>query len=95
MKSTRIANRKIPFLFWNKPEGRQVADELDFIVTHIYPLWNGKTLDEAIPWMDSTYKDLQNRYPKRQIVLGETGWATKYNPDKKGPVSFQDNLMAS
>ena len=71
--------------FWNKPEGRQVADELDFIVTHIYPLWNGKTLETAIPWMDSTFKDLQNRYPKRQIVLGETGWATTYNPDKKGP----------
>jgi len=35
--------------FWNKPESKQVADEVDFIVTHIYPLWNGKTLDAAIP----------------------------------------------
>jgi len=70
--------------FWNKPEGKQVADELDFIVTHIYPLWNGKTLYTAIPWMDSTYKDLQKRYPEKQIVLGETGWATTYNTEKKG-----------
>ena len=71
--------------FWNKPEAQRVAEELDFIVTHIYPLWNGKTLDSAIPWMDSTFKDIQKRYPDKQIVLGETGWATTYNPDKKGP----------
>ncbi len=70
--------------FWNKPEGRQMAAELDFIVTHIYPLWNGKALDIAIPWMDSTFKDIQSRYPDKQIVLGETGWATTYNPEKKG-----------
>jgi len=71
--------------FWNKPEGIQVADELDFIVTHIYPLWNGQTLDVTIQWMDSTFKDLQYRYPEMQIILGETGWATTYNADKKGP----------
>ena len=71
--------------FWNKPEAKQVADEVDFIVTHIYPLWNGKTLDNAIDWMDSTLKDIQNKYPDKQSVLGETGWATEYNADKKGP----------
>ena len=71
--------------FWNKPESKKIAAEIDFIVTHIYPLWNGKTLDTAIPWMDSTFKDIQKRYPEMDIVLGETGWATTYNPEKKGP----------
>ncbi len=71
--------------FWNTPEAGPVADEVDFIVTHIYPLWNGQTLDTAIGWMDSTFTDILNTYPDRQIVLGETGWATQYNADKKGP----------
>jgi exo-beta-1,3-glucanase (GH17 family) len=31
--------------FWNKHESKSVADEVDFIVVHIYPLWNGQTLD--------------------------------------------------
>lgn len=70
--------------FWNNAESKQVADEIDFIVTHIYPLWNGKTLETAIEWMDSTFKDIQKKHPKKEIVLGETGWATVYNPDKKG-----------
>lgn len=71
--------------FWNKPESRPVADEIDFIVTHIYPLWNGKTLDNAITWLDSTFQDVHQRHPDKQLVLGEIGWATNYNPDKKGP----------
>lgn len=85
------SNTRVPvtvaddYNFWNKPEAGALAGELDFIVTHIYPLWNGKTLDMAIPWMDSTFKDIQQRYPEHQVVLGETGWATTYNPDKKGP----------
>ncbi len=71
--------------FWNNPESKKVADEIDFIVTHIYPLWNGKTLDIAIEWMDSTFHDIKSRHPQKTIVLGEIGWATKYNPEKTGP----------
>jgi len=70
--------------FWNKPESKIVAEEIDFIVTHIYPLWNGKTLDIAIEWLDTNYKDVKNNHPDRQLVLGEIGWATVYNAEKKG-----------
>lgn len=70
--------------FWNKPESKAVAAELDFIVTHIYPLWNGKTLEEAIPWLDENYNFVKDFHPDKQIVLGEIGWATVYNAEKKG-----------
>ncbi|MDP8268485.1 MAG: hypothetical protein P9L97_07150 [Candidatus Tenebribacter davisii] len=70
--------------FWNKPESKAVASEIDFIVTHIYPLWNGKTLDNAIPWLDENYEYIKINHPEKQLVLGEIGWATVYNADKKG-----------
>ncbi len=70
--------------FWNKPESKIVVDEIDFIVTHIYPLWNGKTLDTAIPWLEENYKDIQQNHPDKSLVLGEIGWATNYNSQKKG-----------
>jgi len=70
--------------FWNKPESKTVAKELDFIVTHIYPLWNGKTLENALEWLDKNYREVQHNHPEKQLVLGEIGWATKYNADKKG-----------
>jgi exo-beta-1,3-glucanase (GH17 family) len=72
--------------FWNKPDSKKVADEIDFIVSHIYPLWNGKTLETAIEWMDSTYyQEVQKIHSEKIIVIGETGWATNYNPENKGP----------
>ncbi len=72
--------------FWNKPESKEVANEVDFIVCHIYPLWNGKTLENSISWMDDVYfNQIKNFHTDKEIVLGEIGWATVYNPDKKGP----------
>jgi len=73
------------YLYWNKPESRQLAAEIDFVFTHIHPLWNGKTLDDAINWLDKIYHDLEEIHQDRMIVIGETGWATDYNRDKTGP----------
>lgn len=73
------------YLYWNKPESKQVADEIDFVFTHIHPLWNGKSLEDGISWMDGVYHELQEVHPDRMIVLGETGWATDYNANKTGP----------
>lgn len=71
--------------FWNKPESKAVAEEIDFIVTHMHPLWNGKTLENAIAWQDGVYRELTQLHPGHLVVLGETGWATDYNADKTGP----------
>jgi len=71
-------------MFWSTPESKEVADELDFIVSHIYPIWNGKTLDNAIWWMDDTYRSIAEMHPQKLQVLGEVGWATNYNAEKKG-----------
>lgn len=71
--------------FWNKPESEAVAAEVDFIVTHIHPLWNGKKLDRAIEWLEQTFREVQHLHPGKSVILGEVGWATRYNADKTGP----------
>ncbi len=71
--------------FWNKPESQTIAAEIDFIVLHAYALWNGQELDHATAWTDSVYRDAQVRHSDQTIVLGETGWATVYNPEKQQP----------
>ncbi|MEL6821507.1 MAG: glycosyl hydrolase family 17 [Calditrichota bacterium] len=70
--------------FWNKPESKAVASEIDFIVCHMYAMWNSITLDNAVSWTDSVYKSIASAHPDRMIVLGETGWATTYNAEKTG-----------
>jgi len=71
--------------FWNKPESREVAQEVDFIVTHMYPLWNGITLPNALAWTDSIYRFVKDFHSDKMVAIGEIGWATRYNPNKKGP----------
>ncbi|GGA84714.1 hypothetical protein GCM10011369_28440 [Neiella marina] len=62
--------------FWNKPWSQAIAAELDFIVLHAYAMWNSQTLENAVNWTATIYDDIQARYPNKQIVLGESGWAT-------------------
>ncbi len=71
--------------FWNKPESKSVASELDFIVVHIYPLWNGKTLANSIEWMNNIfYNEIKKFHSDKTLVLGEIGWATDYDSTKTG-----------
>lgn len=67
--------------FWNKPESHAVADNVDFLLLHAYAMWNGKTLDEAVPWTAQTIASIQTEHPDLKIVIGETGWATELNPE--------------
>ncbi len=62
--------------FWNKPQARRIADELDFICLHAYAFWNNKELDIAMDWTDSIYRDIQSRHPDHKIAYCETGWPT-------------------
>jgi exo-beta-1,3-glucanase (GH17 family) len=71
--------------FWNKSESKSVASEVDFIVVHIYPLWNGKTLENSIQWMNDIYfNEIKKFHPDKTLVLGEIGWATNYDSTKTG-----------
>lgn len=67
--------------FWNKPESRAVAAECDFVFAHLHPLWNGATLDGALPWIRRQLGDIRALHPDREVVIGETGWATQRNQE--------------
>ncbi len=62
--------------FWNKPQAKKIADEVDFICLHAYAFWNNKTLDISMDWTESIYRDIQQRHPDHLIAYCETGWPT-------------------
>ena len=64
------------FNYWNKPESRTLAGEIDFITMHAHPMWNGLQLDDALTWLRDQTATVQTMHPERAVVLGETGWAT-------------------
>lgn len=65
--------------FWNKPASRAVAAECDFVFTNMHPLWNGAALDGALPWIETQLAAIRALHPDREVVIGETGWATQRN----------------
>lgn len=67
--------------FWNRPESRAVAAEVDFITLHAHPLWNGKMLAEALEWTAATVASIRAVHPERAVVLGEVGWATRVHDE--------------
>lgn len=62
--------------FYNKPWSKEIVESLDYIVLHAYAMWNSQSLDNAVAWTEKTFNDIQALYPNKQIVLGESGWAT-------------------
>jgi exo-beta-1,3-glucanase (GH17 family) len=63
----------------------QLAKCVDFVTVHIYPFWEGKSIDSAIPFLDAVYKAIQADYPGKPIVIGETGWPDT-GPSRKDAV---------
>ncbi len=64
-----------PWHIWkNNPE---LADHVDFIAVHIFPYWEGKPIENAISEMQRNYRELQQAFPDKEIVIGEAGWPSK------------------
>ncbi len=64
------------FNFWNKPESRILAAEIDFITLHAHPMWNGLQVEDAMDWLKDQIQIVEVMHPDVPIVIGETGWAT-------------------
>ena len=61
---------------------RDLANDVDFITVHIYPFWQGVSIDSAIQFLDQTYTRIQKTFPNKLIVIGETGWPSAGPPYK-------------
>lgn len=64
------------YQYWVDPQSRTLAVEIDFITMHAHPLWNGRQLEQALPWLGEQVASVQSAHPGRLLVVGETGWAT-------------------
>ena len=56
-----------------------LVPKLDFISVHTYPLWEYKSVDDALEYTISNVRSVALKYPNKPIVVTEAGWATKSN----------------
>jgi exo-beta-1,3-glucanase (GH17 family) len=61
---------------WWSHNGADLAKELDFVSVHTYPIWEGKDIDEAMPFTIANLQVVRNALPHSRIVITEAGWAT-------------------
>ena len=61
---------------WWIQDGAPLAAELDFIGVHTYPVWENKTIDEALTYTISNIEDVHAALPDQAIAILEGGWAT-------------------
>lgn len=77
----------VPWLSKLKP----LADVLDFISIHTYPVWEYKHIDEAIEYTKENFEAVAILYPQKPIVITEAGWATNSNGRGIDPRNVSDS----
>ena len=84
----------------NKLSG--LAATVDIISIHTYPVWEYKTVDEAMAYTQENFESVRAANPGKQIVITEAGWATASNgrgipPENVGEMyqkQYLEELMA-
>ncbi|SMO43855.1 Exo-beta-1,3-glucanase, GH17 family [Saccharicrinis carchari] len=57
----------------------KLAEEVDFISIHTYPVWEYKNIHEALDYTKENYYGVAEKYPHKPVVITEAGWATNSN----------------
>ena len=65
----------VPWLNKLKP----LAEVVDFISIHTYPVWEYKNIHEALDYTIENYSAVANMHPNKPVVITEAGWATNSN----------------
>lgn len=65
----------VPWLF----KLNKLAEQVDFISIHTYPVWEYKHIEEALEYTKENYYAVANKYPNKPVVITEAGWATNSN----------------
>ena len=71
-----------------------LASVLDFISVHTYPVWEYKTLANALEYTQENYKSVVDSYPDKPVVITEAGWPTASNGRGIEPSNASEKLQA-
>ena len=56
-----------------------LAEELDFISIHTYPVWEHKNIEESLEFTQQNFLQVAEKHPGKLIVITEAGWTTQSN----------------
>lgn len=73
---------------------RPLARHLDVISVHTYPVWEYRSIDEALAYTQENYYAVKGRYPDMPVIITEAGWTTRSNGRGIDPHNATEALQA-
>jgi exo-beta-1,3-glucanase (GH17 family) len=73
---------------------KYLAEEVDFISIHSYPVWEYKHIQEAMEYTKQNFQGIADRYPDKPVIITEAGWATNSNGRGINPESTSQEFQA-
>lgn len=71
-----------------------LVPHLDVIGVHTYPVWEYKSIDEALAYTWENFDGVRQRYPDTPVIITEAGWTTKSNGRGIDPNNASEALQA-
>ncbi len=71
-----------------------LVPHLDVISVHTYPVWEYKTIDEALAYTWENFDSVRTRYPNTPVIISEAGWTTRSNGRGIDPANASEALQA-
>jgi len=59
---------------WWAEQGMALSKAVDFIAIHIYPVWEGKDIDEGLSYSIENVQEVAAALPGVKMVISEAGW---------------------
>ena len=77
----------------NKLKG--LVDYLYVISIHTYPVWEYRTIDDALAYTQENYYAVKGRYPDKPVIITEAGWTTNSNGRGIEPWNASEDLQTA
>lgn len=61
---------------WWAEGGVRLAEEVDFLGIHTYPVWEGRDIDEGLSYTVENLQRIHDAFPGKPVAILEAGWAT-------------------
>jgi len=68
----------------------ELAENVDFISIHTYPVWEYKNVYEALEFTKENYYSVARKYPNKPVVITEAGWTTRSNGNGIDPSNVNE-----
>lgn len=71
-----------------------LVEELDFLSVHTYPVWEYRSIDEALDYSRENFFAVAARHPHKPVIITEAGWTTRSNGRGIEPGNASQELQA-